>query len=68
MDTKFISKLGDAKQVLEIAALLVGGVEGGFRLKGFVQEKMAKNEQASAPAKMSWKEKRAAKKAAKADA
>ena len=66
MDKKFVGKIADVKNVLEIAALIVGGVEGGFKLKGFVESKMNSTESdTSTPTKKSWKEKRAEKKAAK---
>ena len=66
MDKKFVGKITDVKNVLEIAALIVGGVEGGFKLKGFVESKMNSTESdISTPTKKSWKEKRAEKKAAK---
>ena len=65
MDKKMVGKIGDVKSVLEIAALIVGGVEGGFKLKGFVESKMNSTETSTPVQKKSWKEKRAEKKAAK---
>ena len=68
MDKKIVGKITDVKLALEFAALIVGGIEGGFKMKGFIESKMNSTESdtsADTP-KQSWKEKRAAKKAAKA--